>query len=347
MRSVAKFTKIGESIAATGDQVDLISKTIPGLYNKPTLRSIVFNTGGGGIGKIIQSTALLNSIKETYTQQYKNSDIHVITPHISVYQSIPGIKKVWRTGDSNFYSIIHDMYNSFTWLQSEPYYNQKYIKGKKHLIHAWNDDMGLDPLRCITPQIHLTQPEIQSGITIIRQHPKPVILFQITGGTVRYSKNTNGEDIAHLPHMFYRNISPTIMQDVVNELSNKYSFIQIAKRGQPLLRNVTPLVDYDIRTLFAVIKASQIIVCIDSFVQHAAAALNKKAIVLWGATRPHCLGYDLHNNIYRKACPTPLCNRPNSFLMDNGPDGNPWRCPFGAPCLDHDQQRIMDAIFEY
>ena len=342
MKSVGQFTKIGETIKSSGQHVDLITKSLPKPDNKLYSQAVVFNTGGGGIGKIIQSTALLDSIREKYPKK----DLHVITPHTTVYQSIPGIKQVWKSGTPNLYNVLSEMYNKHTWLQAEPYNNVDYIAGRKHLIHTWNDMLDLNPLESISPVLKLTQNEIQQGIDVVRRQSKPVVLIQITGGGVKYAKDSNGKEIAALTPMFYRNMDPRIMQDVVNSLTNKYAFIQVAKRGQPLLRNVTHMVDADIRLIFATIKAAQTIVCIDSFIQHVCAAFNKPAVVLWGATRPHCLGYDIHNNLYRKACSTPLCNRPNSYLCDTGPDNKPWICPEGAPCLAHDQKHIIQAIKE-
>ena len=306
---------------------------------------VVFSTGGGGIGKIIQSTAILNDIIKCYG---KYTDIHVITPHVEIFKGNERIHKVWHIGGTHgLYELLNNTYKNIKWLQYEPYHNAEYISGDKHIIDAWRDGMNFPPKitqgREYNLEINLNKKEIEEGQDIITHNKGPVILFQITGGAVKVGQDGK----TSLPKMFTRNLPPDIMQQVIVELKEEYGFIQIAKKGQPLLQGATHLVEAPIRTLFAVIKEAHVVLCIDSFVQHAAAALGKKAIVLWGATNPACLGYACHNNLYRLACETPLCGRPSSFLYDTEPDGTPWQCPFGEVCTNHDQQNIIDAIREY
>jgi hypothetical protein len=338
MESIDKF--IPEGITKhTNEMISLKTKT---KISDKRYQAVIFNTGGGGLGKTISSTAILHDIQEKYGSK---TEIHVITPHIDVFKSNPHIHKVWHTGATvGLYDLLLKTYSRVRWLQAEPYFYSGYIGGENHLINAWRTMLGLENKRTFTPELFLTDKELKEGKRIVRGDTTlPTIVFQVTGGAVQ--QNQDGS--LTLPKMFERNLPPQIMQNVIAELHRDYHFIQIAKKGQPLLNGATHLVDYDIRALFAVIKECNIIVCIDSFVHHAAAALNKKAIVLWAATNPSLLGYKLHENLYRNACPTPLCGRPNSFLCDTDPNGGPWSCPYGTPCSDHDEDNIIRAIQEY
>jgi hypothetical protein len=308
-------------------------------------KCVVFHTGGGGLGKIIQSTAVLREIRKAYGTK---ADIHVITPHVSVFQGNPEVHKCWSVAaQAGFYELILKTYGAdkITWLQYEPYHDRGYIDGTKHIVKAWCAGLDLEtPDRMdIKPELHINAAELKEATKILRPLALPIIVFQISGGGVSYTK----EGKAIIPKMFNRNVNPEIMQSVIAEMQEDYAFLQIAKNGQPLLAGCQHLVDVDTRLLFAVISVCDMVVCIDSFAQHAAAALGKKAIVLWASTNPATLGYDMHNNMYRIACPTPLCGRPNSFLGDTNPDNSPWSCPHGTPCSDHDVGNIISAIEEY
>ena len=79
--------------------------------------------------------------------------------------------------------------------------------------------------------------------------------------------------------------------------------------------------------LFSLMVASDKRVLIDSSLQHAAAALNKKSIVLWVGTSPKVFGYDIHTNIEAK-----LPQRANqligSYTFDYQFENNIHECPY-------------------
>ena len=320
---------------------EMISLKTKNKISDKRYQAVVFNTGGGGLGKMIQATAILYDIKEKYGLK---TDIHVVTTHLDAFKSNPHIFKLYHiSANIGLYETLKQNYSRVRWLQYEPYFNSYYINGEKHLINAWRDGFDLEKKLTFNPEIFLTDKECKQGKNIVRSLGKPTIVFQISGGGIKIDK----DGTTSMAKMFERNLPPQIMQNVIQELQTDYSFIQILKTGQPQLQGCKHLIDADIRTLFAVIKECNIVLCIDSFTQHAAAALGKKAIVLWGATNPATLGYSMHENLYRNACPSPLCGRPNSFLCDTAPDGKPWECPFGTPCCDHDEGTIIKSIEEY
>lgn len=296
---------------------------------------VVFSTGGGGIGKIIMSTAVAKSLR----QSYPNADLHVHTPHVAVYENIPWVNKVFRYGATTQYYEHYLKDQKIFWAQYEPYWHPEYINGTKHLIDAWCDGMKIINFGH-QPYIQLTEKEKRAGQDFYLRQKNPCVAFQITGGApIKKGQNRS--------KMFVRDLDPKIMTSVVNELKNTHGFLQIASEGQPLINGTSPFVGYGIREVFAIVYGAQIVLSIDSVTQHIAQALNKKCIVLWGATNPNKLGYESHVNLWREACPTPLCGRPNSYVMDSGPDGSPWTCPYGEPCTQHDAGNIIKAIKEY
>jgi ADP-heptose:LPS heptosyltransferase len=136
------------------------------------------------------------------------------------------------------------------------------------------------------------------------------------------------------------------MQEVINSLKDKYLFINLCNELEPKLGNALNFDRQDLRQCLSIIANADLVVTIDTYSLHAAAALKKKVIVLWGATSPITLGYNTHINLVKKACITPSCGRPNSFLSDTNPDGSPWSCPWGATCLDYTAEEIVKKIEE-
>jgi ADP-heptose:LPS heptosyltransferase len=101
-----------------------------------------------------------------------------------------------------------------------------------------------------------------------------------------------------------------------------------------------------LRKIFGIIPFVNKIVCIDSFVQHAAAAFNKQSIVYFGGTSPKVLGYSCHQNISQEKCPTPFCHRPNTYLFDYLPNGQIWDCQPKSACMKFDLNEMIKQIQE-
>jgi hypothetical protein len=292
---------------------------------------VIFNTGSGGIGKIIQSTAVAQSIYNQYT----NAEIHIITPHVAVYDNCPFATMHQMGRELGLYDELNKKGNVL-YLRAEPYNHPDYINGTKHIIDCWNEMLNLNYPTTKT-KIWLTESEKTNGKRIIETTKNPVCLLHTQGGVIK-----KGQPM----ETWYRTLPSKTAQAIVDTLRGKYGFMQILRDGQYMLNNVVHAKDQDLRTLFSIIYAAHVIVSIDTFTQHAAKALGKKAIVLWGSTRPQCLGYQSHVNLWRNSCNTPLCNRPNSYIGDFTADGRPWICPYGHTCIQHDPINIIAAIEE-
>ena len=88
-------------------------------------------------------------------------------------------------------------------------------------------------------------------------------------------------------------------QDVANKLPN---VMQIGDRNKKPLKNVKRVHTGDFRQALAVVSQASLVITTDGALHHAAAALGKPAVVLWGArTHPKILGYDSHVNLYTGA----------------------------------------------
>lgn len=68
---------------------------------------------------------------------------------------------------------------------------------------------------------------------------------------------------------------------------------------------------------------------IDSFPQHAAAALSLPSVVTWVSNSPDMFGYSLHKNIVAKA-PTAFRHYPDSYLEKIDITGNFTQDPYDS-----------------
>ena len=131
-------------------------------------------------------------------------------------------------------------------------------------------------------------------------------------------------------------------QEVVDKFKDDYQILQIKGDKQPALNNTKPMTA-PLRAILALIPYSEKFFLIDSFMQHAVAAFEKKAVVVWASTSPTQAGYSTNVNLSHEVCISPFCHRPNSFLLDIQQSG-PWQCPFGEVCTVYKTQEIIDAL---
>src|SRR5206468_4072925 len=116
-----------------------------------------------------------------------------------------------------------------------------------------------------------------------------------------------------------RDMPPAFAQRMVNALVDKYVVVQIRRQDQPALQN-THQATADFRPLAALISLSDKRLFIDSFAQHAAAALGLPSVVLWVGNKPEQFGYEMHHNILANK-PTLKPDQKNSLLTESNIGG--------------------------
>jgi ADP-heptose:LPS heptosyltransferase len=300
----------------------------------------------GGIGKNIMATSVVRCIK----QQYPNLPLIVVASHPDVFKHNPHIKKCYPFSNPLFF-FEDNIQSSFSLiLKADPYCNSDYVFGRKHLIPVWCSllDIKYDEIR---PEIYLTKKEIDFSQEMLRRNKvdaDKLVLIQWQGGPMEKC------DPSDRKKQQKRAIPLKIAQTIANNIKDKgYTVWSIQYPQQPQLVGVhVPLASFkdnnpamlSQRHIFALITLCKTTVCIDSFVQHACAALGKKAVVLWGGTHPNNLGYDLHENLVQEVCSHPFCGRPNSFLFDGESMNGLWECSYDEACLDYDPDEITKLI---
>ena len=266
----------------------------------------------GGMGKNIAGTSLVKSIKE----KYPDRKLIMVTSWPEVYLNNMDVDRIYQLGQSPYFYEDYIENKDVIISKHEPYHQTDHITKKKHLIHNWCDLMGLE-YKGQTPVIIPNYP--QGMLLGLWKRDKPIMVIQTSGGPMdgqRYS------------YSWTRDIPIEIAQQIVQKYQQEYHIIQITRTdGYPL--DGVERMDKNMSNmeLFSLMVASEKRVLIDSSLQHAAAALNKKSIVLWVGTSPKVFGYNLHTNIEAK-----LPQRANqligSYTFDYQFENNIHECPY-------------------
>lgn len=282
----------------------------------------------GGCGKNIVATAVIRSIKNAYPEH----KIIVVTSYPEVFIHNPNIYRVYKFGIlPYFYEDYIENKNSVI-LRMEPYHSGDLLYKRKHLSEIWCD---INQIKCITkiPEIYITQRE-QIFVENVIKKDGPTLLLQTSGGA----------ENQQYPYSWARDFSPDFAQDIVNSLKDKFARIyHIRRDNQPQLENVISVQD-NFRNLFCMINLADKILGIDSFMQHAAAALNKKATVGWISNSPIVFGHEMHDNI--------IASGVNSFRhkIDSYLENDDWtgsklhECPFENTYNIFDKDQIIESI---
>ena len=298
--------------------------------------NIVFIVGGG-IGKNIMATTVVRNLKK----QYPDKRIVVMCSFPDVFMHNPNVYRVFNFMNPLYFYEDFVLRSKSRVINLEPYYHYDYLYEKKHLAEVWCEMVGTG-FDNIKPDIHLLPTEMDIARNFAAKIDKPIMLIQPFGGKNPVNKDPNEVNKA-MREMFRRNISTKSVKETVTKMKDDYHILLAKFPNQPEIEGAQSLT-IPLRQLFALIPHANKLLLIDSFMQHAAAAFEKKAVVCWGGTSPEALGYKSHNNLTKEVCDNPFCHRPNSFLFDRQPQGATWDCPYGVKCLDYSADEMLKAL---
>ena len=280
-------------------------------YNATSEKYIVWHIQGG-LGKNIAATSLISSVKEKYSDR----KLIMIVSYPEAFLNNPLIDRVYQLGQAPYFFQDYIENKDTIIFRHEPYHQTGHINMTKHLIENWCDLLNLE-YKNQQPKIFLNF--VQQQLIGLWTREKPIMVIQTCGGP--------GDDKS-LSYSWTRDIPQSIAQTIVNKYKNEYHIIQITRPNGYELTNVERC-DQKMSNieLFAIIGVAKKLVLIDSCLQHAAAAFNIKATVLWIGTNPTVFGYNLHNNIKAQ-----IPNRANqligSYLFDYQFENNTHECPY-------------------
>ena len=266
----------------------------------------------GGLGKNIAGTALIKDIKA----KYPDRKLIMVTSWPEVFLNNSDVDRIFQLGQSPYFYEDYIEGKDVIISKHEPYNQSDHITKKKHLVHNWCDLMDIEYKK----QLPVILPNYPQGMLLgLWERPKPIMVIQTGGGPMegqRYS------------YSWTRDMPLEVAQEIVKKHYQQYHIIQITRPNGYKLDNVERL-DQKMSNmeLFSLVVKAQKLVLIDSCLQHAAAALNKKSTVLWVGTSPKVFGYKMHTNLEAN-----LPKRANqligSYTFDFQFENNIHECPY-------------------
>ncbi len=279
----------------------------------------------GGIGKNIMATAVAKAIKN----EYKDRRLIIVTAWEEVWMNNPIVERIYKFGSLNYFyeDIIKDK-DSIVFMH-DPYHTTEHIYGREHIIKTWCNLFGVDyndeqiELFFTPREIDFVKNQVLRGIN------KPIFIIQPNGG------------MQDLPYSWARDIPNSIAQEIVNYYAPSYHILQIKRENQILLNNANPLT-LPLREAFISLMFSEKRLFIDSFGQHAAAALGLHSTVAWIINKPEVFGYNIHTNIVSNI-PKKYKTTKYSYLQPYNITGAINEYPYDTREL-FDKNVILDAL---
>lgn len=281
----------------------------------------------GGIGKHIAATAVAKAIKANYPDR----KLIVVCVYTEIFINLSYVDRVYALGATQYFYQNYVQGKDSILFHNEPYFTTDHIHKRKPLIQNW---CALYGLKYSGERPDLKFNKLQHNIS--KHHwkrEKPVMIIHTNGGLMTVDAK---------PYSWTRDMPFELAEKLVDHYKSEYHIIQLTKMNSPKIDDVehifaTPENSLSLMEYFSVVLHSSKRILIDSCVQHAAAALNKKSTVLWNGTSPKVFGYDIHENI----CTTiPYDFKlPESYLFDFDFDGIEVEYPYesGVDLFDFDE----------
>jgi hypothetical protein len=286
--------------------------------------NIIFQVNGG-LGKVIASTAVCASIKA----KYPDDKLIVVSGYPDVFINNPYVDRAFSFGQQMYFYEDYIKDEEILLLAHDPYLETKHIKQEEHLIETWCNLFDLPLIKTIG-ELFLTQKEVDFFKHKFTSD-KPILLIQTNGGGESETK-----------YSWARDMPSFVVENIVNRYKEDYNIIHIRREDQ-LKYDGTYSVTDNFRALLVLIYLSDKRILIDSFGQHAAAALNKPSTVLWIVNKPNVFGYDIHTNIEANH-ETFKPELKNAYLNKYSIGGDPLEFPYQNELEIFNMIKIFESI---
>jgi hypothetical protein len=272
------------------------------------MKNIIFFIQGG-IGKHIAATAVVENINKNFPDRR----LIVICPYPEVFINNPFVFRIYRSNTVQYFYEDFIKGKDTIFFGNEVYQSNEYIVENKHLIEAWCNMFGLK-YTGENPKLFLNYPEIYDTTRKFKRE-KPILVLQTNGGAEGNAYN------------WARDLPEFLVKNLVDNLKNQYHIFHIA-RGDQISFEGTEKVNGSLREIFTLIGLSQKRLFIDSFGQHASAALMMPSTVCWISTGPNKLGYSIHKNILAKNQAKIFTHNIDGIIMEKEFSGLPHQCNY-------------------
>ena len=267
----------------------------------------------GGLGKNVAATALLKTLKQTYSDR----EIVLVVSWPQVFLNNPYIDRVYNASNIPYFYETYIENKDVIICNHEPYHQTGHITKQKHLLENWCDLLKIKYTnQC--PELfynYAEQKAYQQGTP-----SKPILLINTGGGPLDEKATYN----------WTRDIPIEFAQEIINKYSSTHNIIQVTrpngyKLDHPSVKVINePMANLN---LFALLQNTSKRILIDSCLQHAAAALKLPSTVLWVGTSPIVFGYKQHQNIIA-GLPKRAHQLIDSALFDYQFANNEYQCPY-------------------
>ena len=286
--------------------------------------NIIFQINGG-IGKVIAASAICASIKT----QYPDAKLIVVSGYPDVFLGNKNVDRAYAFGQQAYFYKEYIENQEIKLFAHDPYMEAKHIKQEEHLIETWCNLYGL-PVTKTTGELFLTQREIDFFSKKFVSD-KPILLMQTNGGAEADQK-----------YSWARDIPSYVVENVIYEFKEQYNIVHIRRDDQMQYEGAFGVSD-TFRALVVLISLSEKRLLMDSFGEHAAAALDKPSTVLWVANSPKVFGYDLHTNIVANPETTSAELR-NAYLSKYNIGGDPIEFPYNNESEIFNTQDVIQSL---
>ena len=279
----------------------------------------------GGIGKCIAATAICSAIKKKYPER----ELIVVSGYPEVFLNNPNVKKSYAFGNISYFYQDYIEGKEIEVFVHDPYLTTDGIKESKHLIEIWCDLYNL-PYNNEKPELFITQRELDAYQSQVKVD-KPIMIMQ-----------TNGGGDVNKPYSWARDLPTSVVLPIIEEFRNYYAIVHVRREEQLSYQNTIQLTG-NLRHILAVTMLSEKRLVIDSFLQHALAALNLPAVACWIVNTPKLFGYDLHTHILAN----PFTVQPelrNAYLQKFNIGGDDMEFPYKNEREIFDVDAIIKAL---
>lgn len=238
----------------------------------------------GGYGRVLSATGVISELKKRTNQK-----INIVTSWPEIFINNPNIDKVYSLNHEYLYD---DHIQGTEYKEPEPYKLQGYIDGTIHITEGFALEL-LGEAKFYQPELFLSEDELEEAKAFVKTSPKPIILFQPFGSMG--GKTRDGKKIVN--DVSFRSLPIEFAEQIYKKLSKKYQVVIIKEQNQAGIEGWITLPPMPLRKIAALIPFVKGVISVDSSLQHMAATMGKKAIVLWGSTNSKQLGYKTALNI--------------------------------------------------
>lgn len=287
----------------------------------------------GGLGKHVAATAVAQAIKNNHPDRA----LIVVCAYPDVFNNLDFVDRVYQLGATSYFYQNYVQGKDSLIFHHEPYFTTDHIHKRLPLIQTWCKMHGL-AYSGEMPVVKFNKLQFDLSKRFWVKGSKPIMVIHTNGGLM----TTDAK-----PYAWTRDMPEDIGQALVDHYRKDYFIYQITKVNSPKLKGAnhvfaTPEKALTTMEFFSILLHSNKRILIDSSVQHAAAALNKKSTVLWNGTSPKVFGYDLHDNITTNV---PYNFKlPGSYLFDFDFNGNEVEYPFTEDQQLFDINQIINSV---